>query len=76
MAEQVNYGLHIKRFIDKVTALDAKHSKEFNIPMIDAKNLHADITKILLENTALRNKLEQATTEPEVLTISMDGEKF
>lgn len=75
MAEQVNYGLHIKRFIDKVTALDARQSKEMTLPLADAKNLHADITKILLENTALRNRLEQQTEE-EVITVQIAGDKF
>jgi hypothetical protein len=75
MAEQVNYGLHIKRFIDKVISLDAKQSKEFSIPMADAKHLHADITKILLENTALQNKLNESAGPP-VISVTMAGETF
>ena len=76
MSTQVSSGLHIKRFVDKVTALDASRSKEFTLTIADAKNLHADITKILLENVALRTRLEQASSEEEVITVALNGEKF
>lgn len=75
MAEQVNYGLHIKRFIDKVQAQDGRNAKEITLPMVEAKSLHADITKILLENTALRNRLEQKA-EDDVITVEIAGDKF
>lgn len=75
MTEHTGYGLHIKRFIDKVQALDGKNSKEMTLPMVEAKSLHADITKLLLENTALRNRLEQQV-EDDVVSVEMTGGGF
>jgi hypothetical protein len=40
--------IHINRFIDKVKFFESKNSKDFIIPLAEAKNLHIDITKLLL----------------------------
>ncbi|MBT6471594.1 MAG: hypothetical protein HOK52_10080 [Candidatus Marinimicrobia bacterium] len=40
--------IHINNFIDKIKFFESRNSKDFIIPMADAKNLHADITKLLL----------------------------
>jgi len=38
----------INNFIDKIKFFEARNSKDFVISMADAKNLHSDITKLLL----------------------------
>jgi len=75
MSIQQNSGLHIKRFVDKVTAIDARQGKELTILIADAKNLHADITKILLENVALRTQLAEDKKE-DVITVDLTGDAF
>jgi len=40
--------LHINNFVDKIKFFESKNSKDFIMPMHEAKNLHADITKLLL----------------------------
>ena len=53
--------IHITNFIDKIKFFDSKNSKDFVIPLREAKNLHADITKLLLVLQELQNKEEQDT---------------
>ena len=54
--------IHITNFIDKIKFFDSKNSKDFVMPLREAKNLHADITKLLLVLQELQNKEEQNTS--------------
>ena len=40
--------IHINKFIDKLKFFESRNSKDFIIPLSDAKDLHNDITKLLL----------------------------
>ena len=40
--------IHINNFIDKIKFFESKNSKDFIMPISEAKNLHTDITKLLL----------------------------
>jgi hypothetical protein len=66
-------GLYIKRFIDRLQSFESRGVKDFSCPMQDAKNLHADITKLLID-------LEQAKNQPpsqeQVITVQMEGGSF
>lgn len=66
-------GLYIKRFIDRLQSFESRGVKDFSCPIQDAKNLHADITKLLLD-------LEQAKNQPsateQVITVQMEGGSF
>ena len=60
-------GLYIRKFIDRVAQCDATGANDFIWPMEDAKNLHGDITKLLLDIQLLQDKTqEQIPTEIEV----------
>jgi hypothetical protein len=69
-------SLHINRFIDRIKAADARQQRDFTMSMSDAKDLHADITKILL---ALQTLYEQntaaASTNPTV-DLEVNGGTF
>ena len=47
-------SLHIHRFVDSVKAHEARGQKDFSMPMRDAKDLHADITKLLITLEQMR----------------------
>ena len=64
--------LHINRFIDSVKAHEARGQRDFSMSMRDAKDLHADITKLLL---ALHS-LQSAAQQPEVLEVVVTGGSF
>ena len=63
--------IHIQRFIERLQGFDAKGSQNFIMTMKDAKDLHADITKLLL---VLQNK--QTNNTDEVIDVQITGGKF
>ena len=63
--------IHIQRFIERLQGFDAKGSQNFMMTMRDAKDLHADITKLLL---VLQNK--QTNNADEVIEVQITGGKF
>ena len=68
-------SLHINRFIDNIKAHESRNAKEFMCPMRDAKDLHADITKLLLAITDLQSQV-QALQQPGVITVEVAGRDF
>ena len=54
--------IHINNFIDKIKFFESKNSKDFVMPLREAKNLHSDITKLLLVLQQLQTKEEENTT--------------
>jgi hypothetical protein len=68
-------SLHINRFIDNIKAHEARGQRDFVMTLRDAKDLHADITKLLL---ALQNVHESATQQEsqELLDIVVNGGSF
>jgi len=67
--------MHLQKFVDRVRGHESRGSKDFIMSMADAKDVHADITRLLLE---LQNLREQLTAIPpqEVITVQMDGGTF
>ena len=67
--------LHIRRFIDKMSAADSKQTKDLVLPMLDARGLRDDITKLLSdlhELTANKNKED----EDVVVQVEIKGGAF
>ena len=58
--------LHINRFVDNLKAHESRGQRDFNMPMRDAKDLHADITKLLLQLNAMHELLQQQSAAIEV----------
>lgn len=66
-------SLHIHRFIDSIKAHESRGQKDFIMSLRDAKDLHADITKLLVTLEQLRSGSDGA---PEVVTIELSGGDF
>lgn len=68
-------SIHLQKFVDRVRGFEARGAKDFTMSMSEAKDLHADITRLLID---LQNLREQATItqEDQVITVEMDGGKF
>jgi len=65
-------SLHINRFIDLIKAQESHGGRDVTLSLRDAKDLHADITKLLLV-------LEQLRTDgktDEVIKIELTGGTF
>lgn len=65
--------LHIAKFIDRVQHFEQRGARDFSCPLADAKNLHADITKLLLELEDLRATVQQGDSK---ITVEMQGGTF
>lgn len=68
-------SLHINRFIDSVKAHEARGQKDFFMPMRDAKDLHADITKLLLVVNELQTRL-MVISQEQIITVDVQGQDF
>ncbi len=66
-------SLHINRFVDNIKAHESRNARDFTMTMRDAKDLHADITKLLLTLQGMR---EQQAAAPEVITVELTGGSF
>jgi len=68
-------SIHINRFVDSVNANEARGQRDFMMSMKDAKDLHADITKILLAMIDMQNTLLQVQKE-QVITVELGSKDF
>jgi hypothetical protein len=66
-------SMHINRFVDAIKAHESRAAKDFVMPMRDAKDLHADITKLLLLVNDLQSRL---TAAAEVTQVELQGGSF
>jgi len=65
-------GLYIRKFMDRLQQLELKGSRDFTCPINDAKNLHKDITTLLLDIDALQRQNDQE----DVVSVELKGEDF
>jgi len=68
-------SLHINRFINRVQGQDARGGRDLVMTMTEAKDLLADITRLLLDLETVRRDVVNANSE-ETITIKMDGGSF
>ena len=66
-------SIHINRFVDNVKAHESRGAKDFVIPMRDAKDLHGDITKLLL---VLEQSRSQQATANDPIEVVLSGGSF
>lgn len=67
--------IHLQKFIDRVQGTEARGLKDLSIPLSDAKAMHAELTRLLLE---LQTFKEAAAQQPqqEVIEVSINGGSF
>ncbi len=73
-------SIHLQKYIDRVRGFEARGAREFTMSIQDAKDVHADITRLLLDMQNLRDALREAVAaqeqDPQVITVKMDGGAF
>jgi len=69
-------SIFLQKFVDRVRGLEARGARDFVMSMADAKDLHADITRLLIDLETLREKTMLKDTGDEVITVKMDGGSF
>jgi hypothetical protein len=67
-------SLHINRFVDAIKAHEARGQRDFSMTLRDAKDLHSDITKLLLKINELQDQLADITNR--VVEVNLDGGSF
>jgi len=67
--------MHLQKFVDRVRGHEARGSRDFVMTMNEAKDLHADITRLLINLQTLQ---EQAikTNNNEVVQVEIGGGQF
>ena len=63
----------INTFIDKIKFLETKNAKEFAMSMREAKDLHADITRLLL---VLQELTQNHNKQQEPVQVELRGDGF
>jgi hypothetical protein len=69
-------SLHLQKFIDRVRAQESRGARDVILTINEAKDLHADITRLLLELQSLQKNASEHTTKEDVITVKLDGGKF
>ena len=69
-------SMHLQRFVDRVRGAEARGSKDFIMSMSDAKDLHADITRLLLELNTLRENAVAKSQQSDTITVEVSGGAF
>jgi hypothetical protein len=65
--------IHLQKFVDRVRGHEARGSRDFVMSMTDAKDLHADITRLMLE---LHNLRDRVSAPEQVITVELGGGSF
>lgn len=65
--------IHIKRFLDKVSLAESKQTKDIVIPVIEARGLRDEVSKLLSDLYELNSKKKG---EQEVIKVEITGGKF
>jgi hypothetical protein len=68
-------SLHLQKFVDRVRGLEARGGRDLVMSITEAKDLHADITRLLIDLQQLRETVAADRVE-ETITIKMDGGSF
>jgi hypothetical protein len=69
-------SIYLQKFVDRVRGLESRGAKDLTMSMADAKDLHADITRLLVDLQNLRENTMLKDTGEEVITVKMDGGSF
>jgi hypothetical protein len=67
--------IHLQKFVDRVRGHEARGARDFVMSMADAKDLHADITRLLIDLQTLQETTVK-TPQEDTITVKMDGGSF
>ena len=67
--------IHIQKFVDRVRGQEARGARDLTMTLNEARDLHADITRLLLTlQTLQEQQVKVATTD--VLKVEIQGGGF
>ena len=65
--------IHVKRFIDKVSIMESKQGKDVVIPIVEARGLRDELSKLIVDNYEL---LQTKVTIDPVIQVEINGGRF
>jgi hypothetical protein len=71
-----NLSLHLKNFSDKVKVMNQTGGKTLSLTANEARSLHSDIFDLLNHCATLSKKIQSASSNDTVVSISVDGGGF
>ena len=69
-------SMHLHKFVDRVRGAEARNAKDFIMSINDAKDLQADITRLLIDLNSLRESAIAKLNEESTVTVEMNGGTF
>jgi hypothetical protein len=67
--------IHIQKYIERLQGFEARGTRDFTMPIKDAKDLHADLTRLLIALQAARESAVNSAQDNEI-TVEMKGGAF
>ena len=67
--------MHLQKFVDRVRGHEARGARDFVMTMTEAKDLHADITRLLLQLQDLQAQTVKNRTD-DVIQAQIGGGQF
>jgi len=67
--------MHIQKFVDRVRGHEARGARDFVMTMNEARDLHADITRLLISLQTLQEQAAK-TNNTEVVQVEIGGGQF
>jgi hypothetical protein len=68
--------IHLQRFVDRVRGAEARGTRDFIMSMTDAKDLHADITRLLLDLHMLKETIAYKNNSDQAESVEITGGTF
>lgn len=69
-------SIHLHKFVDRLRGLESRGVKDFTMSMTDAKDLHADITRLLIDLQSLKQQIVSQTANEQPITVEIQGGSF
>jgi hypothetical protein len=69
-------SIHLNKFVDRLRGFEARGVKDFTMSMSDAKDLHADITRLLLNLQTLQTAITTNVAEDQSIRVEIKGGTF
>ena len=66
--------IHLQKFVDRVRGQEARGARDLVMTMNEARDLHADITRLLLTLQNLQQQMKTAANE--TVTVEIQGGEF
>ena len=67
--------IHLQKFVDRVRGQEARGARDLVMTMNEARDLHADITRLLLTLQSLQEQ-QIKTANTDVLKVEIQGGSF